>query len=294
MQPSPAEVARTLAAGRLPGDAHIACRPGPHPVRHATDPAGQVLMLVPTDSDLAEALRPVAGADDLAVVLDVRDVPPVAGSPTLGRVWVSGWAAPLTGAEARQAAQDFVTPLDLDWSSFGERTAEGGRGPAQGRGPTEGRRPAEGGPVVGNTASVGDLLDVGRGQMIFRMEPAEVRLEAGGRVVDVDPDEYAAAEPDPLQAVERDLLTDLADHHVPEMADFIRRQLADSGHRLPAGPPPRVVRLDRYGFVVSLGAPGREYRARLAFPRRLADRADLARLLHPVLCRHCAEHATTA
>ncbi|GAA4446873.1 hypothetical protein GCM10023170_027520 [Phytohabitans houttuyneae] len=253
MQPSPAEVARTLAAGRLPGNAHIACRPSPHRVRHATDAAGRVLMLVPAGGDLAESLRPGEGADDVAVVLDVQDAPPVAGSPSLGRVWVSGWAAPLAGVEARQAAQDFV---DID--------------------------------------PLGDLLDVGRGQVIFRMEPAEVRLETGGRMRDIDPDEYAAAEPDPLQAVEWDLLTDLADHHVPEMADFIRRQLADSGHISPSGPPPRVVRLDRYGFVVALGAPGREYRARLAFPRAVADRADLARLLHPVLCRRCSERTAAA
>jgi hypothetical protein len=274
MQPSPAEVARTLAAGRLPGTAHIACRPSPHRVRHATDATGRVLMLVPAGGEVADSLRPVEGADDVAVVLDVRDVPPVAGSPALGRVWVSGWAAPLTGVEARQAAQDFVDSLAWDWSSFGG---------------TDDR-----GPTAGNTDPVGDLLDVGRGQVLFRMEPAEVRLEAGGRISDIDPDEYAAAEPDPLQAVESDLLTDLADHHVSEMTDFIKRQLAGSGHDRPGGPPPRVVRLDRYGFVVALGAPGREYRARLAFPRPVADRADLARLLHPVLCRRCADHATTA
>jgi hypothetical protein len=124
--------------------------------------------------------------------------------------------------------------------------------------------------------------------VLFRVEPAEVRLKVGGRIQEIDIDEYAAAEPDPLQAVEWDLLTDLADHHMPEMAEFIQRQLAGSGHTGPDGPPPRVVRLDRYGFVVALGAPGREYRARLAFPRPVADRADLARLLHPVLCRRCA------
>lgn len=260
MQPSPAEVARTLAAGRLPGAAHIACRPGPHRVRHATDAAGRVLMLVPAGGEVAESLRPAGGADDVAVVLDVPDVAPLAGSPALGRVWVSGWAASLTGVEARQAAQDFIDPLTWDWSSFG--------GPA---------------------GAVGDLLDVGRGQVLFRMEPAEVRLEVAGRIHEIDPDEYAAAEPDPLQAVEWDLLTDLAEHHAPEIAGYIRRQLAGSGHASPSGAPPRVVRLDRYGFVVSLGPPGREYRARLAFPHPVADRADLARLLHPVLCRRCAD-----
>jgi hypothetical protein len=253
MQPSPAEVARTLAAGRLVGSAHIACRPGPHRVRHATDRAGRVLMLVPADSDLTRALRPTDGADDIAVVLDVPDVPPVAGAPSLGRVWVSGWAVALDGVEAREAALDFA---DCD--------------------PT------------------GDLLDVGQSQVLYRMEPAEVRLERAGGTVEIDPDEYAEAEPDPLHHIEWDLLTDLADHHVPEMTGFIERQLAGSGHTAPAGRAPRVVRLDRYGFVVALGPANAEYRVRLAFPRPVDDRADLARLLHPVLCRHCCSQTTTS
>jgi hypothetical protein len=53
-----------------------------------------------------------------------------------------------------------------------------------------------------------------------------------------------------------------------------------------------VVRLDRYGFVVALGPAEARHRARLAFPRPVRDHADLARLLHPVLCRrtHPADH----
>ena len=47
MQPTHAEVARTLAAGHLPATAHIACRPGPLPVRHVTDAQGRVLLLSP-------------------------------------------------------------------------------------------------------------------------------------------------------------------------------------------------------------------------------------------------------
>ena len=47
MQPTPAEVARTLAAGHLPAVAHIACRQGPYPVRHVTDSQGRVLLLAP-------------------------------------------------------------------------------------------------------------------------------------------------------------------------------------------------------------------------------------------------------
>jgi hypothetical protein len=66
------------------------------------------------------------------------------------------------------------------------------------------------------------------------------------------------------------------------MAAYVRRRL---GPAAAGGVEPRVVRLDRYGLVVSLG----DRVARLAFPRPVRDRDDLAALLHPVLCRRCAD-----
>jgi hypothetical protein len=239
MQPTHAEVARTLAAGNLPASAHIACRQGPFPVRHVTDSQGRVLLLSPGDGLLAAALRPLEGNDDTALVLDIADVPPIAGAPSLGRIWVAGWATRLDGDEAREAALDYA---EADAAS--------------------------------------DLLDVGDTQVLHRMHVAEVRYERNNALFDVDPDEYAEATPDPLQAIEFDLLSDLADHHVAEMSDYVRRQLG------PAARPddqPKVVRLDRYGFLVRLG----DRLARLAFPRPVADRHDLAHLLHPVLCHRC-------
>ncbi|MEU1886229.1 DUF2470 domain-containing protein [Micromonospora sp. WMMD987] len=107
MAPTPAELIRTLVAGRLPGLVHLAHRPGPFHVRHATDPEGRVLLLVPVFSDLAAELDPGA-ARDVAVVLDVLDLPPAAGAPSVGRAWVSGWAVPLCGEAARRAADDFA------------------------------------------------------------------------------------------------------------------------------------------------------------------------------------------
>src|SRR6266536_4954842 len=108
MQPTPAEVARTIAAGHLPAVAHIACRPGPLPVRHVTDAHGRVLLLSPGAGAVTTALRPQPGTGDTAMVLDITDVPPVAGAPALGRVWVSGWATRLDGDEAKQAALDYA------------------------------------------------------------------------------------------------------------------------------------------------------------------------------------------
>lgn len=108
MRPSPAEIVRTLVAGRLPGLVHLACRPGLHHVRHATDSDGRVLLLVPVSSDLAAALRPTGDDRAVAVVLDVLDLPPAAGAPSLGRALVSGWARMLVDDEARAAAVDFA------------------------------------------------------------------------------------------------------------------------------------------------------------------------------------------
>ncbi|WP_446210621.1 DUF2470 domain-containing protein [Micromonospora sp. IBSANI012] len=240
MGPSPAEIIRTLVAGRLPGLMHLAHRPGPFHVRHATDPEGRVLMLVPVVSDLAAELDPGAD-DDVAVVLDVLDLPPAPGAPSLGRAWVSGWAAPLRGAEARRGAADFAA---VD--------------------PT------------------GDLLDVGTRFRLHRFEVVEARLEGADSVRRVDPGEYAAAEPDPLHALEPELLADLTDHHEAQVTAYLRGHLDLTGGR------PRVVRLDRYGLVVAYGGPGDRRRARLAFPHPVADPAELSRLLHPMLCPRAA------
>ena len=242
MQPTNAEVARTIAAGHMPASAHIACRQGPFPVRHVTDEQGRALLLSPRDGALTAALRLLDGNDDTALVLDITDVPPVAGGPSLGRVWIAGWAVPLSGDEARAAALDYA-----------------------------------------DTDAASDLLDVGDTQVLHRMQIDEVRYERNGALVDVDPEEFAAAAPDPLRAIEFDLIADLADHHVAEMTSYVRRQLGPVAR---PGEEPRVVRLDRYGFLVRVG----DRVARLAFPRAVEDRHDLAHLLHPVLCHRCAAH----
>ncbi|NGM15286.1 DUF2470 domain-containing protein [Verrucosispora sp. WMMA2044] len=238
MRPSPAEIVRTLVAGRLPGLVHLACRPGLHHARHATDPEGRVLLLVPVVSDLAAAL----GAEDraVAVVLDVLDLPPAAGAPSLGRALVSGWARRLAGDEARAAAVDFAT-----------------------------------------VEPTGDLLDVGTRFRLFRFEVAEARWHRAGELRRVDPQAYAEAEPDPLHPVEAELLADLGEDHAARLTGYLCRQLGLAAGRTDHAP--RVERIDRYGMLVTFGRPGARRRARLAFGRRLADRAELTRLLHPVL-----------
>ncbi|MDM4721993.1 DUF2470 domain-containing protein [Micromonospora sp. WMMA1363] len=238
MRPSPAEIMRTLVAGRLPALVHLARNAGPHQVRHATDPDGRVLLLVPVFSDLGAALAPPTGDSDVATVLDVLDLPPAAGAPSLGRAWISGWAERLDGDEARRAAVDFAA-----------------------------------------TQPTGDLLDVGSRFHLHRFEVAEARWERAGGVRRIAPEAYAEAEPDPLHAVEAELLADLADHHAEQVSGYLRRQL-----KLPGGESPRVVRIDRYGLLVAHGRPGAGRRTRLSFERPVADVAELSRLLHPMLC----------
>jgi Domain of unknown function (DUF2470) len=239
MQPTHAEVARTLAAGHLPARAHIAGRRGPFPLRHVTDAHGRVLLLSPRDGVLAGARRTTEDADETPLVLDIADVPPIAGAPSRGRVWVAGWATLLMGDEARRGALDYA---DMDGD--------------------------------------GDLLDVGDTLVLHRMHVAELRYEHDGALFDVDPDKYAQASPDPLRTIEFDLIADLTEHHAAEITAYVRRGLGPLAHPPEA---PEVVRLDRYGLLVRIG----NRLARVAFPRAVKDRHDLAHLLHPVLCHRC-------
>ena len=128
------------------------------------------------------------------------------------------------------------------------------------------------------------LLDLGRGYVLHRVEPAEVRLERAGATIVVGLDDYLAADPDPLHDVERDLLADLADHHGPEVDAFVASVLAErSDLDTPPGPA-RVVRIDRYGMLVAWSGG---QLVRMEFTRAVRGTAELAELLHPVLFPRC-------
>jgi hypothetical protein len=104
--PSPAEIARTLASGQLPGAAYVSAHRRPFRVRHAVPADGTPLLLTPTMSGLSDALRLAHGETDTAVVLSIDDV---RDAPRRGRVWLSGWARQLAGPDARAAALAFAT-----------------------------------------------------------------------------------------------------------------------------------------------------------------------------------------
>lgn len=240
MQPSPAEIARTLASGLLPGEAHVRQHRGRLRVRHATTPEGETFVLTRAGGTLERALRPARGETDTALVLAVDDVVPVQGGPDHGRVWLSGWAERLDGADARAAADGYarVTPT-------------------------------------------GDLLGVGTSHTLYRFTVDEVRLDRGGILVEIDAEDFRAAAPDPIQVVERELLADLNEHHLGELAEILAR-------RVPGPATFRAVRLDRYGVV--LEASTVDVPVRISLPEPARDAAHLTELLHPALCPNCAGH----
>ena len=64
-----AALARSCATGRQTGLVHIASARRPYPVRHATDPAGTLLLLARADEPLGRALTPVGGEEDVTVAV---------------------------------------------------------------------------------------------------------------------------------------------------------------------------------------------------------------------------------
>jgi heme iron utilization protein len=234
MEPDPAEIARTIASGLLPGVAHVHRYPDRLWVRHTVGVDGVPLLLTRAGGELAAALLPEPGATDTAMVLCVDDVVPSAGAPWRGRVWLAGWARRLDVVSARSAVIEYA-----------------------------------------RTSPTGDLLDVGRGHALYRMEVADVRLARDDRLVEVDVDEFRTARPDPLHREERQVLADLAAHHGGQITDLVSRF---TGARSPGGW--RPVRLDRYGLVLAgPDGPHGTQRVRVPFARPAEDVADMGRLL---------------
>lgn len=263
MEPTPAEVARTLAAGHLP--ARIRTDRGPDggssasrapefAVTHVTDRMGRVLLLLAEDSPVDRALRPVAADGDAVAQLMVADRQPVAGSPWRGRITMSGWATRLTGIAAHRAAMDFA-----------------------------------------EVNSIGELLDIGRGRVLYRLDLAEIEWATPGydaedtgpdglRRIDVDVDAFLDAEADPFGADEQTLLNDLADHHDDLLAELCAQARETA---VPGASNARALRLDRYGLTLGVEVEGEERWIRAGFRHPIADLAELAEVFHLLACCRC-------
>jgi hypothetical protein len=100
-----AERARTVACGAAAALCVRGLSPS-RPLAHTTTAAGQVLVLVPADGEVAVALEEEA---DRSTVLMVSDRAPVPLRDSLrAQLWLSGWLTPVRPADQRAAALDFA------------------------------------------------------------------------------------------------------------------------------------------------------------------------------------------
>ncbi|NIZ91314.1 DUF2470 domain-containing protein [Kineococcus rubinsiae] len=274
---TPAQWARTLARGTVPGTLHLPRTTrgeGEHlpgaatgrgarrgetrteslPVTHLTDAHGDLLLLLERGAALHERLQELgAQAGDLGVpvVLDVLDVPPGQASLPRARLTVTGWVLPVPAADERRVAQ-----------------------------------------AAASARPLGALLDVGRTQQLWRLEVGEVRVTTPQGVHVVGDEEVTTATPDPLYETEDVVVAHLETHHGDELVGWVLRTLPLEAAR--AVREVSVVGADRHGLDVlcTIGASTTVLRAAFDIPVRGEEELPAA------LCRlfdcPCARHESLA
>ncbi|MGY1619777.1 DUF2470 domain-containing protein [Geodermatophilus sp. SYSU D00691] len=117
------------------------------------------------------------------------------------------------------------------------------------------------------------LLDVGLTATLLRLDVAEIQLEEAGSSADVEPEDYAAARPDPLDADE--LLRD----HADDLGVLCGKV------RLWAGTDDRVhvLAVDRFGVLFRVECPASCYDVRMPFPAPAGGRDDVGPALTALL-----------
>ncbi|WP_252395143.1 DUF2470 domain-containing protein [Streptantibioticus parmotrematis] len=119
-----------------------------------------------------------------------------------------------------------------------------------------------------------------------RTRPGWLRLEIGEGSVDdlwgaehVEPDEFAAARPDPLAVHEAELLQHLASAHDDQLS-WLCALVDDGTGRCPAADDAVPLALDRYGLRMRFAGRGGGFDARFEFPVPVAGIDDLRRSMH--------------
>lgn len=125
------------------------------------------------------------------------------------------------------------------------------------------------------------LLDVGRSASLLRLDYADLVLGESGPAVEVTPEQYAAASPDPLVAVEADAVRHLEQAHPEELA-VLRSRLPDDC----AGPDDvvRPLGLDRWGLRFRIERLCGCRDVRLSFARPVSCPAELGEAMRRLLC----------
>ncbi|WP_018658259.1 DUF2470 domain-containing protein [Actinomadura flavalba] len=233
-RPTPAERARTLAYGVADG---VLVTPGvpyaPVPA-HITGDDGVPLLLMPTASPVVAAL---VGNEDLPATLRISDVAPVAFPDRVrGRAWLHGWISQVPEDERRAAA--------IRLSRLHPRP---------------------------------ELLDLGRpghedgAWTLLSLDIAQIEIDDAWGGDTLEPEDYAAASPDPFVAIEAGVLAHLDGCHRDELRALLPRLAGKDPDIRPLG-------LDRHGMWVRCAIPGGEPRTadlRIAFAEPVEDMAGL-------------------
>ncbi|MEU6075714.1 DUF2470 domain-containing protein [Micromonospora sp. NPDC047074] len=112
----------------------------------------------------------------------------------------------------------------------------------------------------------------GAGDLTVVLDLAAAEVSTAGASTAVDPDEFAAAEPDPLAADEAELLCHLDGQHphtVRQLCRLVDRRDLRGVRRV------TPVRLDRHGLVLRIERAGGQHDARLAFTPMLRHADEL-------------------
>ncbi|MFD0901414.1 DUF2470 domain-containing protein [Actinomadura sediminis] len=260
--PSPAERARTLAYGTADG---VLVAPGvpyaPVPA-HTTDLDGRPLLLLPVSSPIVAAL---AGEPDLPATLRVCDVAPVPLPDRVrGRAWLHGWLTEVPPAELRAAALRLSRPHPrpelLDLAA----------------------------PVPPRRAAGDGEADEGSQWTILALEVAQVEIDDAWGSAALEPEEYAAAAPDPFVAVEAGMLTHLDAAHRAELRGLLPESvLADIDDG--TGDAVRPLGIDRHGLWLRCRMPCADGAVtcdlRLPFPEPVRDVHGLRRAYRALFAR---------
>ncbi len=105
----------------------------------------------------------------------------------------------------------------------------------------------------------------------FRVDPERIRwIDDDGIDRWLTPDDLANAEPDPLAGLQDDLIDDVVERLDDDLV-VMARALTGRWRASEA----TLVDLDRYGLVADVVEPGRRSRARIPFPERIDEPAQL-------------------
>ncbi|MEV8536114.1 DUF2470 domain-containing protein [Streptomyces sp. NPDC051211] len=234
------------------------------PAARTVTPDGDVILLVSGESAAARAAAH-AQDDDLTAVIEITDVAPVSVPHRIrGRAWLSGWLTPVRGAADRAAC----AALLAERHPVGELL---GMGEALYADPVPGQygRPA---------------------WMLLRLEVGEITLDDLWGAERVDPEELAAARPDPLLPHETELLQHLHAAHRDRVGGLRGLLGSRSAENLTAVP----LALDRLGLRVRFvgGSPAASFDARFDFPVPVSDVCGLRRAMHTLFAAASAPDST--